>query len=441
MKKLLAVLLCFFTIGMAGCGATSQGQECSGTEQTNHSFVTGDKTESTTQPTDTVETNSTENPPATDEWLFRKGYKDGNVMVETPTRVLYMYSDQLFYYNKIDGESYIFCFDPLCDHQLSTCISYKFTMTGIMGGTQGIEYCAYNNRFYALRGQKLCSFNFDGGDIKIEYSFGENGGWDELYYDPFGLYSLKIYDHYAYMITIDSETGDRNLMRYDVASGEMRELTSQTDIYVSNYLLGYDCLYLFVLGEEGTALYRSNLDMEEIALVPGIEGSSASGIFDGERLYFIEYRYDYDSLTDTTEETPLALVALDFRRGEVVRLQMLEQDAVPRLLAVTDEYIYYTIYEPRYLGTMTDTRGNKNISYNSFSRLYRMEKDGSSPTVILDDISCEVLETCFLGSEILILGSICRVIEEAPTKEGGLMLARLDNAGFVTSIEKVEILE
>ena len=97
MKKLLAVLLCFFTIGMAGCGATSQGQECSGTEQTNHSFVTGDKTESTTQPTDTVETNSTENPPATDEWLFRKGYKDGNVMVETPTRVLYMYSDQLFY--------------------------------------------------------------------------------------------------------------------------------------------------------------------------------------------------------------------------------------------------------------------------------------------------------------------------------------------------------
>ena len=62
MKKLLAVLLCFFTIGMAGCGATSQGQECSGTEQTNHSF-------------DTVETNSTENPPATDEWLSEKAIR------------------------------------------------------------------------------------------------------------------------------------------------------------------------------------------------------------------------------------------------------------------------------------------------------------------------------------------------------------------------------
>ncbi|MBQ8498003.1 MAG: hypothetical protein IJ489_11195, partial [Clostridia bacterium] len=45
-------------------------------------------------------------------------------MTETPTRILYTLNDTLYYYNKIEEESYVFCFDPLCHHDnYKECIS------------------------------------------------------------------------------------------------------------------------------------------------------------------------------------------------------------------------------------------------------------------------------------------------------------------------------
>ena len=37
-------------------------------------------------------------------------------VIESPTRILYLENGWLRYYNKLDGGTYPFCFDPLCDH-------------------------------------------------------------------------------------------------------------------------------------------------------------------------------------------------------------------------------------------------------------------------------------------------------------------------------------
>ena len=103
-------------------------------------------------------------------------------IVDSPTRVLYLENGWLRYYNKLDGGTYPFCFDSLCNHDYfeGFCTSNLF-VGGSMAGN--LAYSAYDNRFYFLRGHKFCSMSFDGSDVRIEHSFGETGNPYEMDYE------------------------------------------------------------------------------------------------------------------------------------------------------------------------------------------------------------------------------------------------------------------
>ena len=66
---------------------------------------------------------------------------------ETPTRIIYALDDTLYYYNKLDGGTYVFCFNPICKHK-SDCVSKKITFDI----WQGLKYREEDNRLYGLRG-------------------------------------------------------------------------------------------------------------------------------------------------------------------------------------------------------------------------------------------------------------------------------------------------
>ena len=414
MKRIMAMFLCLFLLLTAGCGQEGVQPPSPTTAASGDTSGSGTVT-----------------PPAPTA-LFRTGYPSGNNIVETPTRIVYFYNDQMCYYNKLDGESYIFCFDPLCDHQdTRKCLSFRFSQVG--AGAQNFGYCAFNNRFYALRGQKLCSFSFDGSDLKVDYSFGENGGWDEYLYNTWGLYHLGVYDRYVYMITIDSETGERQLMRYDVAAGQMRNL-SENKGNIMDYMFGYDTLYLMVQTEESTGMYRSDLELSMIEPASGMNSSSADGIFDGERFYYTEYRYDYDADTGSIETTPIYISIYDPQSGEISRIYEIEDGIVLMLLAVTEDAVYFTKLEPVYIGYIM-TKYGKQETYNSTSRIYRMDKDGGNVTVILDDLHYGTFDLYVSGSLILIDGAYYIPGEGDVKSNGAFFIGKLDADGMITGLE------
>ena len=168
---------------------------------------------------------------------FKAYYPSSDAFSETPTRLLYVQSGIVKYYNKLTGENQIFCFDPLCRHSgPDECIAHKFMMAD--SGIQSIEYCEYDNRFYALRGSQFCSFAFDGSDLKVEYSFGEEGKFGA---NKHGVYmfgdtaDLCVYEKYAFFLVLDKERGNFALNRFDIETKVidhifMRSIPISTDI-------------------------------------------------------------------------------------------------------------------------------------------------------------------------------------------------------------------
>ena len=67
--------------------------------------------------------------------------------IEMPSRVLLVQTGGLYYYSKVDGESYRFCFNPLCQHTYGeNCPSRLFWLSGSMPGV--VTYSEETERVY-----------------------------------------------------------------------------------------------------------------------------------------------------------------------------------------------------------------------------------------------------------------------------------------------------
>ena len=96
-------------------------------------------------------------------------------MIGLPSRIVFQAAigdgpKLTYYYSKADGNAYVYCYDPLCDHTKYTCLGnpqkdhtgWFFNQTFFI-----------NNRFYAIDAYgKIYSFAFDGTDKKLEYDAG-----------------------------------------------------------------------------------------------------------------------------------------------------------------------------------------------------------------------------------------------------------------------------
>ena len=79
---------------------------------------------------------------------------DQNIIYNgTDTRILDL-TNVFTYYNKLDGNTYPLCFDPLCDHNSITCTQYLFSDCSAI-------YSKLDNRIYIGRGDCIFSMNFN----------------------------------------------------------------------------------------------------------------------------------------------------------------------------------------------------------------------------------------------------------------------------------------
>ena len=356
---------------------------------------------------------------------------------DTPTRLLFNKGGIVHYYNKFTEEIYPFCFDPLCKHDGYDCISYKFEMTDT--GRQAIRFCEYDNRFYALRGEQFCSFSFDGSDLKIVYSFGMDGNFEtELKgYLYGGLMYLQIHGKNVYFIARDNESGKRVLMCYDAETKEMKRLFYDERTAVYGYLLSQNGIYIYLVGDD-QGLYFMPYESGIPELISDeVYESFAEGIFDGERFYFIKTTPLYDEEKKYTRYPPDKLVAFIPETGEFEDVMEIDIQNEHHLLAVTDEYIYYTMSEPISIGYSEGSRMTAEV-FNDYSKIYRYHRESREISIVLDDLRCETKMLYFIGDKVLILGHVCTPSEDDAFRTSGGFMASIDENGIFADLTEIK---
>ena len=366
-------------------------------------------------------------------------YSKSMMLCKTPTRVLYTLKGQLYYYNVIADASDIFCFDPLCNHKAwQACISLKFVENGT---NTNIRYCEYDNRFYAFRGQKLCSFSFDGSDLKIEYSFGEDGDFDQFAYDPFGVFSLQIVGTRAYFIMLDKQDGTRELWYYDIKADKVVNLSADMKMAVIDYLIQEDMLLLTMRSDQDSGVYRADMDMKEILKVSDTMLSDMS-----QPIIMRSVIYDICYETIQTEKgrerIADAIICTNLEKNETKQIYKFSGEQMPSILAVSEDFIYFKQMESRSIGYEL-VRGETKVERNNiYSRIYRVDINSGKCEVIFDDLTCQVSEVYFFEkNKALIIGELCTIGEGNAGFEAKAFSVDLNDEGELVNLKVLEVRE
>ena len=358
-------------------------------------------------------------------------------VIESPTRILYSDEGWLCYYNKLDGKTYPFCFEPLCKHDLADrlCTSNLFVLGDIIGN---MVYSSYDNRFYFLRGHKLCSMSFDGSDVRIEHSFGETGNPYEMDYELGILADISSYQNFVFFLWVNSDTGHYNLMRFDIKQGKCENLSEKaglTDNMGRYFIVDDGILFLSTMAGDN-ALYHADFNFEHITFFSeyGTAAYLSKGCFDGETFYMTQRNYE-----ENTEGKKVLvsadIVAFSIRNGEQ---EVIYSDTVePEILAVTEEYIYFKKRENALVGYELLPTGWMNEYFNQYAKIFRLDRKTKQCETILDDISCEVGSIMLMDDKILIEGEICKVSETDASKDSAMMVGTFDKKGYIVDIKKV----
>lgn len=302
--------------------------------------------------------------------------------VELSSRVILVQTGGLWYYSKADGESYRFCFNPLCQHKFADkCPSALFWHSHSLNSQ--LVYCEENNRVYIGRGQKIYSTSFDASDLQLECSLGENGDIAELTYDISYIRNLRCYKNYIYFIYNNDDTGNNQVVRYDIKTKQVQEMTSATDEQIVSYEIASDYVYFkAVLSDNTMGFYTADMDFNNRKLDENpIDGSAMQmgmtmDLYDGK--YFHgkipnEGYYIHDPITGERK-----LISTDQR---IVNAGM--------LLAVHDGWMYFCPY---------DLKGTFETMYNS---VYRISNDGIIEKC-LDMPEIEIMSLNFVSNGVII---------------------------------------
>lgn len=291
--------------------------------------------------------------------------------VELASRVILVQTGGLWYYSKADGGSYPFCFNPLCQHKFADkCPSALFWHSHSLNSQ--LVYCEENNRVYIGRGQKIYSTSFDASDLRLECSLGENGDIAELTYDISYIRNLRCYKNYIYFIYNNDDTGNNQVVRYDIKTKQVQEMTSATDEQIVSYEIASDYVYFkAVLSDNTMGFYTADMDFNNRKLDENPIDRSAMQMGMTMDLYDGKYFHGKDSNEGYFIHDPLTgertLISTDPR---IVNAGM--------LLAVHDGWMYFCPF---------DQKGKFETMYNS---VYRISNDG-------------IIEKCFEMPEMEIL--------------------------------------
>ena len=350
-------------------------------------------------------------------------YNLNNGFIDLPSRIIYE-RDYVYYYSKADGNAYVYCFDPLCEHKDGYCMANSSTAKApfIFGNTFFI-----NNRFYYHTGfGQIISFSFDGTDKKIEY----DGEYGEIQHSGNFWGHCMSAGHYIYidLYATASEDGKAHTLRFNVETGEMEDLTEKTGNYIWPTFLYNGMIYGY---DEGVGFLKADLDLnscEEIEKVPYTSncfGSCFYGIVrdqDG----IIKVRA-YDMKTES---------------AEYYEIPGLENQA--KVLCVDENYIYFYQRENIYLGDYWFKDKLRPCEKENDGSLYRVNHDGTGLVCIYEEEDFEIKGRVAMiaGDQFLVEGRNVIVRDnQIVTWDSGVLVGTIGADGKIDELKPVEVVE
>ena len=404
MKKLLALLLAVALLFLTACNNSSAS---STTGMGTSNSVTSEKPNEL-ELKDTIINNKTED------------------FIALPSRIIYTESaaSYVYYYSKADGKAYVYCFDPLCEHNDGYCLANPGNLEALISGVNTAMFI--NNRFYftTLNG-KIVSFSFDGTDMKIEYD-----GDYEINANPWSPNPIA-YDKYIYIPLRADEKGNPHALRFNTETGEMEDLTEKT----GNYILPIFFYNGEIYGRDVNMLWaKSDIDVNHCEAIEEIPFSSYS------------FGSCFFGIANDDNWNEIGIEIYDMKTGEtkILTNEMLGIEHAPSIVGVDEDYIYFYQQEQIEVGKYLNKDQLKTKYKWNNGSLYRVNHDGTGLVCIYEEDEFEITgyEIVISGDQILIKGQNIRVHDnQVEMWDKGLLVGTIGADGKIDSLDPVEVIE
>ena len=343
--------------------------------------------------------------------------------IDLPSRIIYE-AGKVYYYSKADGNAYVYCFDPLCEHKDGYCMANSSTAKApfIFENTFFI-----NNRFYYHTGfGQIISFSFDGTDKKIEY----DGEYEEFEIPGNFWGHCMSAGHYIYidLYSYASEDGKAHTLRFNVETGEMEDLTDKTGNYISPDYFYNGMLYGY---DSGVGYLKSNLNLNYCEPIEQLWRSNFSS---GSR--FLRIVYDQGGIAK------ISAYNMQTEALETYEIPGLEKSS--NIICVDDEYIYFYQKESIYLGDRWYKDELKPYEKTNNGSIYRVNLDGTGLVCIYEEDDFEITGRVAVvsGDQFLVEGRNIIVRDnQVETWDSGVLVGTIGADGKIDELKPVEVVE
>ena len=443
MKKIFTLFLAFALLFLTACntntppvGTNADGSTISGNQTEGSNTGTG--TETTGKP-------SSGNTSSGDDyhWDWRETMQDqvviahpSNPLIHLPSRIVFEATidgqRRTYYYSKADGNAYVYCFDPICEHTNYTCLGNPGSYES---GWRFSDTVFIDNRFYTVdQYGKIYSFAFDGTNKQLEYDAG--------YYVHKNVWINRgAYGPYIY---IDSKAEEHShTLRYNVETKKMEDLTEKTGNYIYPHYFYNGMIY--GSGDSTVLLdgfYKADMNLDTVEPVEEIFLAQHTG-----SILVGEVYKERENLSQTREQIGISFY--DIKTGEkyILTKEDFGLDFYPYIIAATDEYFYFYKSEVINLGTVIINQGGKDkvvtVQKMNDGKLYRMNKDGTNIVCIYDNPDYELDRNVVIYDNKIVMQGQYIAIENGEKKVwGGLIqVATINPDGTIGEFVEVEILQ
>jgi len=409
MKKLFSLLLTCMMLFLTSCNQTPPNE------------TTSEKTQNQEKPKDSE----------LKDIIIQNGASE---FIDIPSRILFEQSGYVFYYSKADGKAYVYCFDPLCDHSGGKCLANPMDTEKIYSFDLKNTFFI-NNRFYtATKYGQIYSFAFDGSDLKIEYGE-ESYSLEELNRSIWSP-SFTAYDKYIYVPMNADENGNACILRFNVETKEMENLTEKTGNCILPHFFYNDKMYgrVFPVGD----YLKANLDLTEVEFTT----YPITNYFYGS-LFF---ENEYDDKSNYNNRKVIGLKMYNMKTGETTLLsnEMLGLESnVYNVIAADENYIYFCQAKEILVGTYTNSKGKEIELYkDNDGKLYRVKYDGTECVCIYDNPEFEFIsrEAIICGNQLIIEGQGIGVRDGiAKSWDKAMKIGTIGSDGKIEKFENIEL--
>ena len=440
MKKIISILLILLILCLTACNnqtvetstSTSKtGQtEIMSTSQTTENIQTSETTissETTNQAEKTNENQGYQVPKELKNKIV--SYDRLQPFIELPSRIVFTHRTQkdelignrygmtigtqfICYYSKVDGETYIYCFDPLCEHK--DCSAY---------GKQVHNLVFCNNRFYTGMLKNIYTFAFDGTDERILKLPEECDGFSFLFSQ------IYAYDQYVY-ITATAPNGNYHMLKIDTVTEKIIDLTEKLGRFIGISFFYNGKIY----GSDGGNLIRCDLSFENIETYAYPKWND----------YFTEGSSFITLETMKTEEgftKTIGIKTYDMETEEetFIKTEVIGQE-VSNILYIDENYFYFTANAPVVIGK---SENGYDYTNNSGGKLYRVNRDGTNCICIYENSKIELINApaSIYKDSILLYARECGIVGgEAQYWNESIYIGHFNEDGTINSLEWVEVI-